>query len=271
MLKKLFYPVIIICLSACFSFAQKTPDPVAKPTDKQKVDVPSLPNQIDNLFMLVEGKVKSVHDGDTISVEAKDGKVYLIRMQGIDAPDEKQNYDDRSKKKLRDLILNEDATVMIRRIDSSDRYIGTVYSGGQDINLTQIKKGMAWHFKQNGYEQKEENRKEYEQAEQKARNERVGLWEDKNPIAPWDFRGNKETKQSVSKESKENLPEDNSVKPTEANTTNSSKVVDDSSANKSNKSSKRTYILGPRGGCYYINDNGNKVYVKDKSLCDVPK
>ncbi|MGH9846207.1 MAG: hypothetical protein ACREEM_46490, partial [Blastocatellia bacterium] len=30
--------------------------------------------------------------------------------------------------------------------------------------------------------------------------------------------------------------------------------------------SYRTYIRGPRGGCYYINGNGNKTYV-DRSLC----
>lgn len=28
----------------------------------------------------------------------------------------------------------------------------------------------------------------------------------------------------------------------------------------------RTYILGPRGGCYYINRNGNRTYV-DRSFC----
>lgn len=28
----------------------------------------------------------------------------------------------------------------------------------------------------------------------------------------------------------------------------------------------RTYIRGPRGGCYYINRNGNRTYV-DRSLC----
>ncbi len=28
----------------------------------------------------------------------------------------------------------------------------------------------------------------------------------------------------------------------------------------------RTYIQGPRGGCYYVNDKGNKVYV-DHSKC----
>jgi hypothetical protein len=33
------------------------------------------------------------------------------------------------------------------------------------------------------------------------------------------------------------------------------------------RSSGRQYIRGPRGGCYYINSNGNKTYV-DRSLCD---
>jgi uncharacterized protein YgiM (DUF1202 family) len=33
------------------------------------------------------------------------------------------------------------------------------------------------------------------------------------------------------------------------------------------RSSYRRYITGPRGGCYYINSNGNKVYVS-RSLCN---
>lgn len=31
--------------------------------------------------------------------------------------------------------------------------------------------------------------------------------------------------------------------------------------------SSRSYYRGPRGGCYYINSNGNKTYV-DRSLCN---
>lgn len=34
----------------------------------------------------------------------------------------------------------------------------------------------------------------------------------------------------------------------------------------SSNSSRSGYITGPRGGCYYINSNGNKTYV-DRSLC----
>jgi len=33
--------------------------------------------------------------------------------------------------------------------------------------------------------------------------------------------------------------------------------------------STHTYITGPRGGCYYINSNGNKTYV-DRVLCKPP-
>lgn len=32
-------------------------------------------------------------------------------------------------------------------------------------------------------------------------------------------------------------------------------------------SSSGNYIRGPRGGCYYINSNGNKTYV-DRSMCN---
>lgn len=35
----------------------------------------------------------------------------------------------------------------------------------------------------------------------------------------------------------------------------------------STNNSGRTYIHGPRGGCYYINRNGGKTYV-DRSLCN---
>lgn len=137
--------------------------------------------QISGLFILVEGKIKKVFDGDTFNVETRDGKVYLIRMLGVDAPEMNQDFGDKSQKKLSDLILGKDATVIIRKRDSSERYIGTVYSGGEDINLMQIETGMAWYFQQNGYEPIGGDRKIYEQAEQKARTKRKGLWGRQKP------------------------------------------------------------------------------------------
>jgi len=39
------------------------------------------------------------------------------------------------------------------------------------------------------------------------------------------------------------------------------------STTNSEKTTTRTYIRGSRGGCYYINSNGNKTYV-DRNLCN---
>lgn len=50
-------------------------------------------------------------------------------------------------------------------------------------------------------------------------------------------------------------------------TYSSNSVRQKNKKNNSRRSSARNLIRGPRGGCYYINENGNKVYV-DRSLCN---
>jgi len=47
---------------------------------------------------------------------------------------------------------------------------------------------MAWHYKAYAKEQAREDREAYASAEEKARAERRGLWSDKEPVPPWDFR-----------------------------------------------------------------------------------
>ncbi len=53
---------------------------------------------------------------------------------------------------------------------------------GQDVNLMQVKTGMAWFYRYYQKELSAENRKIYAQAEDQARSERHGLWQDKNPV-----------------------------------------------------------------------------------------
>lgn len=48
---------------------------------------------------------------------------------------------------------------------------------------------------------------------------------------------------------------------------NNLKKTGDSSYKPKRYQNTRNYIRGPRGGCYYINSNGNKTYV-DRSLCN---
>lgn len=52
-----------------------------------------------------------------------------------------------------------------------------------------------------------------------------------------------------------------------SNKTSLSKQVEASDKSKIKTITTRVYYRGPRGGCYYINSNGNKTYVS-RSLCD---
>src|SRR5258707_12329375 len=45
-----------------------------------------------NVQLVIEGKVINVHDGDTITVLDKDNKKTHIRLQGIEAPELKQEF-----------------------------------------------------------------------------------------------------------------------------------------------------------------------------------
>jgi len=53
---------------------------------------------------------------------------------------------------------------------------------------------------------------------------------------------------------------------TNTNNTGTTKRTTNSTPRQRQSSSQRTYILGPRGGCYYLTDHGTKVYV-DHSYC----
>lgn len=73
----------------------------------------------------------------------------------------------------------------------TDRYrraICTIEVNGVDANLAQVKAGMAWHYKAYERDQRPADRWRYAQAEARARENRVGLWADRAPVAPWEFR-----------------------------------------------------------------------------------
>ena len=79
-------------------------------------------------------------------------------------------------------------SVSYNKRDRYKRIIGKVILDGQDINLEQIRRGLAWHYKSYQREQEVEDMALYAQGEHLAQKGRLGLWKDVNPIAPWDFR-----------------------------------------------------------------------------------
>ena len=89
---------------------------------------------------------------------------------------------------LSDLVFSKDITIEWFKRERYGRLVGKVLVDGRDVCLDQIKAGMAWHYKYFQSEQTAEDRKLYAEAETEARESRVGLWADANPIPPWNFR-----------------------------------------------------------------------------------
>lgn len=140
----------------------------------------------------LQGKVVSVADGDTLTVLDDKKTQHKIRLQGIDAPEKVQAFGQKSKQSLNQLVHSKMVTVEFEKKDKYGRTVGKVLLNGTDVCLEQIKLGMAWHYKQYQSEQSKEDREIYAQAEQLAKSQAIGLWRDKNPMSPWDFR--KQTK-----------------------------------------------------------------------------
>ena len=134
------------------------------------------------------GKVIKVTNGDTVNVLTSDNETHKIRLSGIDAPEKKQAFGNRSKQALAELIDGKMVTVEYNKLDKYQRLVGKIIFHGQDVNLLQIKLGLAWHYKKYEKEQDVEDRSVYANAEYLAQVVKAGLWSDGNPIAPWDYR-----------------------------------------------------------------------------------
>jgi endonuclease YncB( thermonuclease family) len=140
-------------------------------------------------------KVLRVVDGDTVHVVNKAGKKFKVRLTGIDAPEKNQPYGLASTYKLTELLINKWVLLKSKpdngnlySIDRYNRVLAKVILDGRDINLAQVSSGYAWHFKRYQKQQSSIDSELYSQAELYAKKNELGLWGEKNPIAPWKWR-----------------------------------------------------------------------------------
>lgn len=140
---------------------------------------------------LIHGRVVAVADGDTVTVLDAGHVQHKIRLAGIDAPEKDQSFGQRSKQSLSDLVFNRNVVVETEKRDRYGREVGKILVGDQDVNLEQIRRGMAWFYRQYGKELSVADRHLYDAAEDEALTDRRGLWTDAGPVPPWDHRKSK--------------------------------------------------------------------------------
>jgi endonuclease YncB( thermonuclease family) len=142
----------------------------------------------------VEGRVVGISDGDSVTVLDIDKVQHKIRLAGIDAPEKGQDFGNRSKESLSELVYDQIVLVQTEKKDRYGRDIGKVLVQGVDASLIQVQRGLAWHYKAYEREQSANDRKLYDFAENEARASRRGLWVAPDPVPPWDFRRRKRAK-----------------------------------------------------------------------------
>jgi len=129
----------------------------------------------------IQGRVVSITDGDTIKVLVEKEQI-VVRLEGIDAPESKQPFGTKSKEALAALCHEKNVVVRSTGKDRYGRTLGTVKVDKTDVNAEMVKTGFAWHYKQYSKDA------ELGKLEDSARESKLGLWADKDPVPPWEWR-----------------------------------------------------------------------------------
>ncbi|HTN06309.1 thermonuclease family protein [Agriterribacter sp.] len=153
--------ILLLCLLGLSCFAQKQSRLVARFT----------------------GEIIKIVDGDTYDLLMEDHTVKRIRMEGIDAPERGMPYYKQSREYLGALCFRKMVTVIQTGKDRNGRIIArTLLPGVPELGWQMVNAGYAWHFK------KYSASRQLAKAETRARKKRIGLWADKQPVAPWEWR-----------------------------------------------------------------------------------
>lgn len=137
----------------------------------------------------LSGRVTSVHDGDTISVNGES-----VRLASIDAPELDQAYGQPSRAHLAAMVAGQTVTVAYTHADRFGRVVGTVFKPDcSHVNLNMVQEGAAWYYEAFQCEIDLRQRQAYAAAHAQARSAGRGLWA-ADATAPWIHRNGVDAK-----------------------------------------------------------------------------
>ena len=146
------------------------------------------------LFSLVVGvstatawpaRVVGVPDGDSLKVE-RQGKIYKVRLYGIDSPEYGQEDFRPARDYTRDRVSGRTVAITVMDKDRYGRVVALVERDGQLINRELVARGLAWMYPR--YCTIEPLCNEMEALQQSAREQRLGLWQGERPLPPWKWK-----------------------------------------------------------------------------------
>ena len=130
--------------------------------------------------------VTRIIDGDTVECTNHDAPYQkTVRISDIDAPEKGQPYGQEANDILEKVLLDREVIVHNKGTDRYGRTIGEIELEKQNVGLLLVVNGYAWHYA------KYSNNSAFITAQDQAKKEHLGLWDQENPKSPWDFRKEK--------------------------------------------------------------------------------
>jgi endonuclease YncB( thermonuclease family) len=125
------------------------------------------------------GRVTSIVDGDTFYMETAPDR---IRFAGVDTPEKGKPCYQEAGYKLSELIECKTVEATCYKVDSYNRPVCQVHLNGEDIGLTMVRLGYAWHSNKWAHEQRKSERRQYADTEHQAMKDGKGcLWAETYP------------------------------------------------------------------------------------------
>jgi endonuclease YncB( thermonuclease family) len=138
-----------------------------------------------------KGKVVGVTDGDTITV-LQGKNAIKVRLYGIDCPEKRQAFGTRAKQFTSDLVFGKTVDVEAVDVDRYGRTVGVVsLPDGTVANREMVRTGFGWVYSRYC---KKPICLEWKRLESEAATAKRGLWKDKNPVPPWEWRRQERSK-----------------------------------------------------------------------------
>lgn len=151
-----------------------------------------------SLLAQIRGKVIKINDGDTVVVLLPDKTNRTLRLAEVDCPENGQAFGNNAKEFTYAQVFGK--TVLIYDI-GKDRYgrniAGVFYDGDKYLSREIVKAGFGWWYF------KASKNTELQKLQDEAKQKKLGLWSDKNAIAPWEFRKNKSKGKGIHSKVKE--------------------------------------------------------------------
>jgi len=145
----------------------------------------TLPSARASVATVPSGRFKAhvvrVADGDTLSAQTTDGQHIKVSAQTTDGQ--------HIKVRLAHIDAPETDHGAKPETDRYQRHVCWVYAEGVNVNLEQVKRGMAWVYRPPRVSRRERRAlSPLVDAQDMVRRAGRGMWIDADPTAPWDWR-----------------------------------------------------------------------------------